>query len=74
MDVDRVMLPIAFEVHSDIEGNTPGIMHPQPLLHLVLRLPNQALFSNDEEIIDGQNDCGNDYAVILKHQLSFSDT
>jgi len=68
MDVDRVMLPIAFDVHAEIEGDTAEITHPEPLLHLVLDLPNQALLSNDEEMIDVQNDCGNDYAVILKHE------
>jgi len=76
MDVDRVMLPIALDVHAEIEGDTPGIMHPEPLLHLVLDLPNQALVSNDEEIIDIQNDCGNDYALILimEHEQSSVNT
>jgi hypothetical protein len=40
-------------------------MHPEPLLHLALDLPNQALVCNDEEIIELKNDCGNDYAVIF---------
>jgi len=77
MDVDRVMLPIAFDVHAEIEGDTPEIMHPEPLLHLILDLPNQALVSNDKEIIDVQNDCGDDYAVILfvmEHEQSSVDT
>jgi len=74
MDVDREMLPIAFNVHAAIEEDAPEIMHPEPLLHLVLDLPNQALVSNDEEIIDVQNDCGIDYAVILKHEQSSVDT
>jgi len=65
MDVERVNLPIAFDVHAEIEGDTPEIMDPEPLLHLVLDLPNQALVSNDKEIIDVQNNCGDDYAVIL---------
>jgi hypothetical protein len=65
MDVDRAMLPIAFDVHAEIEGDTPEIMHPEPLLHLILDLPNQALVSYDKEIIDVQKDCGNDYAVML---------
>jgi hypothetical protein len=47
-----VMLPIAFEVHADIAGDTPKIMHPEPLLHLILDLPNHTLVSNDKEIID----------------------
>ena len=70
MDVDRVMLPIAFDVHPEIEGDTPKIMHPKPHLHLILDLPNQALVSNDMEIIDVQNDCGDEYTLILKHQQS----
>ena len=65
MDVDRVMLPIAFDVHAEIEEDTSKIMHLEPLLYLVLNLPNQAHVSNDEEIIDLQNDYGDDYAVIL---------
>jgi len=68
MDVDRVMLPIAFNVHAEVEGDTAEIMHPESLLHLILDLPNQALVSNDEEIIDVQNDCGDDCALILKHE------
>jgi hypothetical protein len=43
-------------------------MHPEHLLHLVLDVPNQALVSNDEEIIDVQYDYRNDYAVILKQE------
>jgi hypothetical protein len=52
-------------------------MHPGPLLHLVLDLPNQAFVTDDEKIIDVQNDCGNDYSVILlvmEHELSCVDT
>jgi hypothetical protein len=56
MDVNCVKLPIAFNVHAKIEGDTPRIMHPEPLLHLIVDLANQALVSNDEEIIDVQND------------------
>jgi hypothetical protein len=77
MDVDRVMLPIAFDVHAEIEGGTPEIIYPGPVLHLVLDLPHQALVSNDQEIIDIQNDCGKDYSVILlvmEHVLSSVDT
>jgi len=65
MDVVRVMLPIPFDVHGKIQGDTPEIMHPDPLLCLILDLPNQALISNDEEIIFIQNDCSDDYALIL---------
>jgi len=60
MDVDHMMLPIAFDVHAEIEADAPKIMHLEPLLHLILDLPNQALVSNDKEIIDVQNDCCND--------------
>ena len=75
MDVDRVMLPIAFDVHAEIEGDTPEIMHPESLLHLILDLPNQALVSNDKEIIDVQNDCGNDVLfLIMEHEQSSVDT
>ena len=71
------MLLIAFDVHAEIEGDTLEIMHPEPLLHLILDLPNLALVSNDKEIIDVQNDCGDDYAVILlvmEHEQSSIDT
>jgi len=76
MDVDHVMLLIAFDVHAEIEGDTREIMHSEPRLHLVLDLPNQALVSNDEEIIDVQNHCGNDYALILikEHEQSSVNT
>jgi len=40
MDVDRVMLPIAFDHHAKIEGDTPVIMHPESLLHPIVNLPN----------------------------------
>jgi len=72
MDVDRVMLLIPFDVHSEIDGDTPEIMHLEPLLHLVLDLPNQALVSNDEPIIDILKDCGNDLALILIIELEQS--
>jgi hypothetical protein len=52
MDVDRVMLPNAFDVHAGIPGDTPEMMHPEPLLHVVIDQPNQAQVSNDKEIID----------------------
>jgi len=76
MDVDRVILPIAFDVHAKVEGDTPSIMHPEPLLHLIFDLRNQALVSNDKEIIDVQNDCGDDCALILimEHEQSSVDT
>jgi hypothetical protein len=65
MDVDCVMLASVLDVHAEIERNTPEIMHPERLLHLILDLPNQALVTNDKEIIDVQNECGDDYALIL---------
>jgi hypothetical protein len=64
MDVDRVMLPIAFDVHAEIDGDTPKIMHAERLLHLILDLPNQGIVRNDKEIIDVQNDHSN-YVLIL---------
>jgi hypothetical protein len=64
VDVDRQILQIAFDVHAEIEEDTPEIMHPEPLLHLVLDLRNQATFSNVKEIINVQNNCQNDDSVI----------
>jgi hypothetical protein len=70
MDVNRVTLPIAFDDHAEMEGDTPEIIHPEPLLHLVLDLPNQALVSNGMEIIDIQNDRGNYvWNYIMEHEL-----
>jgi hypothetical protein len=43
-------------------------MHPEPVvhvLHLILDRPNQALISNNKEIIQIQNNWGKDYATIL---------
>jgi hypothetical protein len=40
-------------------------MYPEPLSHLILHLPNQALVSNDKEIIDVQNERGKDYVMML---------
>jgi hypothetical protein len=51
MDVDRVKLPIAFNVDAETEGDTPEIVHPEPLLHLIIDLPNQVLVRNDKEIV-----------------------
>jgi hypothetical protein len=73
MDVDCAMVPIAFEVLAEIEADTPEIMHPELLLHLILDLPNQAVISNDRKIIDVQNDYGDDCALILKHKQSSID-
>jgi hypothetical protein len=76
MDVDHVMLPIEFDVHAEIAGDTTQLMNPEPLHYLVLDLPNQALVSNYKEIIDIQNDCGNHYSVILlamEHEQSSVD-
>jgi len=76
MDVNRVMLPMVFDVHAEIEGDIPQIMHPEPLLHLILDLPNQVLVSKNKEIIDIQNDRSNDYRLIriLKHEQSSVNT
>jgi hypothetical protein len=69
MDVNCAMLPIVFNVHADLEGDPPAILHPEPLLHQILHLPNQACVSNDEEIIDVQNDCRNDAFIhIMEHE------
>jgi hypothetical protein len=76
MDVDQVMLLIAFDIDAEIEGNTREIMHLEPHLRLVHDLPNQAVISNNEKSIDLQNDCGNDFVliVIMEHQQSYVDT
>jgi hypothetical protein len=69
-----VMLPIAFDVHAEIDGDTPEIMHLEPLLHLIVYLPNQALVSNDKEIMDVQNDRGNYVLIfIMQHEQSSFD-
>jgi len=73
MDVDSVMLPIAFDVQATIEVDTPEDMHPERCLHLILDLPNQALVSSVEEIINIQNNCGDNCALILKHKQSSVD-
>jgi len=65
MNVDCVMLPIAFHVQAEIEADTTEIIHLEPLFYQILDLPNGARVSNDEEIIDVQNDSRIDYAVIL---------
>jgi len=63
--VDHVILPIAFAVHVEIYGDTLEIMHLESLPHQVGDLPKKALVNNDEKIIDLQNDCGNNYVLIL---------
>jgi hypothetical protein len=68
VNVDLVMFLIAFDVHAKTKRETPKIMHPESLLHFILDLPNQALASNDKEIIDVQNAGGDDYTFMLKHQ------
>jgi len=74
-NVDRVQLPIALDVHLEIEGGTSEIMHPEPPLHLILDVPNQALVSNDKEIINEQNDHGNYVLIqIMEHELSSINT
>jgi hypothetical protein len=76
MEVDRVMLPTAFNVHANIQADTPKILHPEPLLHLTRDLPNHALVSKDKKIIDVQNNRGNDYVLILimEHKQCSIDT
>jgi hypothetical protein len=58
MYVELVMLPIPCDVRAKIEGDTLEIMHPKPLLHLVLDVPSQALGFNDMEMSDAQYDYG----------------
>jgi len=65
MDANHVIFPIAFDTHTAIEGDTPVIMHPEPLLHLVTDLPNQAHVSNHKQIINVQNNWANDCSLIL---------
>jgi len=65
MDVMRVMIPISFDVHAEIKGDTTEIIQQESLLSLIFDLPNQSLVRNDERIIHMQNDCGNNYAWIL---------
>ena len=45
MDVDRVMVPNTFDDHTETEGGTAGILHPEPLLNLILDLPNMPLLA-----------------------------
>jgi hypothetical protein len=68
MDVDCVMLLIALDDHGKIQGDTPKIMYPEILLHLILDLPNQALINNDKEVIDILTICSEDWALMLKHK------
>jgi len=65
MDVDCVMLPSEFNINAKTEGITHEIMIPEHLLHLILHLPNEADLSNAKEIINIQNDYGDDYAMHL---------
>jgi hypothetical protein len=75
MDVDHVMLTIVVDVHAEIEADTPDIMHPEPLVHPIINLLNQALVTNDKEIIDEQNDTANEYGLnlIKAHEQSTVD-
>jgi hypothetical protein len=65
------MLQIALDDYPKIEGDTPGIRHPEHLLHLILVLPNQALVGNNEDIIHEHNDCSDNCTLILKHEPSY---
>jgi hypothetical protein len=47
IDIDCLMLPIVFDVHAKIEGDTPKVMLLESLLHVILDLPNQVLVSNN---------------------------
>jgi hypothetical protein len=75
MDVDHVWLPIGFDGHTKKARDTPEIMDPQPLLHQILDLANQALMSNDKEIINVQNGCLNNVLILtMQHEQSSVDT
>jgi len=74
MNVDCVMLLIPFDIHAKIEGDTPEIMHRKPILHLIDDLPNEALVSNDQAIVDVQNYRGNYVLIrIMEHEQSSVD-
>jgi hypothetical protein len=72
VDVDFVVLPIATDVHAEIEEDTPEIMHTEALLHLILDRPNQTLVRNDQEIIDIQNDRSNYVFIHMMEYKQFS--
>jgi hypothetical protein len=76
MNVDRVILSIAFDGPATKEGDTSFMMHPESRPHVMLDLPNQALSSNGQEIIEEQDDCGNEYVLIrvMEHEQSSLDT
>jgi hypothetical protein len=65
MDINCEMRQISFDVHVEIAGGTPEIIHLEPIHHRVFDLCNQAIDTNDQEIIQVQNECGNDYAMVL---------
>jgi hypothetical protein len=76
IDVICGMLPIVFHEYAEIEADTSEMMHPEPPFHLILDLPNQALVSNDTEVIDVQNGRNNNNVLIpiLENQQSSVDT
>jgi hypothetical protein len=75
MDVQPVMLPIVFNIHTEMKRETPKIMDPEHLLLLVLDLPNQALVTNDKEILNVQNESANYVMIhIMEHEQCCIDT
>jgi len=48
MDVIRVLLPIAIDVHAKLQWCTTKIMYPKAHLHVIIDLPNHALVRNDK--------------------------
>jgi hypothetical protein len=64
MDVNWVMLPNAFDLHAKFEDDILEIMYLETHHHLMVDLRNQALISDDEEIFDKPNDCGNNCALM----------
>lgn len=73
IDIYCVMLPIVFNVHTKTEGDAPEIMHVEHLLNLMHDLPNQDHFSNNQAIINIQNNCRDDGTLILNHKESSID-
>lgn len=74
IDVDLLMLPIALDIPAEIGEDTVEIIPPEHLLNLIFHLPIKALVSNDGEIIDIRNDCGHQWALMLKHAPISVDT
>jgi len=68
MYVDRLTHPIGFDVDTAIDRETSEIIHLEPVLHLTFHLQNETPISNVTEFMDIQNDCVDDFAMILKDE------